>query len=81
MFDAAAGRCKPNRQLDGLVRNGARKDRRTAEMDAETLQAACQAVAGALSRVVAIAGGWLGARTVDRLYAVEMSRRTTVGRG
>lgn len=38
-------------------------------------------VAGALSLIVAIAGGWLGARTVHRLYAVDVSRRTTVERG
>ncbi|HEX7076072.1 MAG TPA: hypothetical protein VF226_18695 [Hyphomicrobiaceae bacterium] len=38
-------------------------------------------IAGALSLIVAIAGGWLGARTVHRLYAVDVSRRTTAGRG
>lgn len=37
-------------------------------------------IAGALSLIVAIAGGWLGAGTVHRLYAVDVSRRTTTGR-
>ena len=37
-------------------------------------------VAGALSLIIAIAGGWLGARTVHRLYAVDVSRRTTTSR-
>ena len=57
------------------------------EQTVETASTYAQAVtwaafiAGALSLIVAIAGGWLGARTVHRLYAVDVSRRTTVGRG
>lgn len=35
-------------------------------------------VASALALVVAIAGGWVGAGTVRRLYAIDVSRRTTV---
>lgn len=37
-------------------------------------------VAGALGLVVAIAGGWLGAGTVHRLYAVDVSRSTQTRR-
>ncbi|HUF80140.1 MAG TPA: hypothetical protein VMN03_03320 [Burkholderiales bacterium] len=35
-------------------------------------------VASALALVVAIAGGWVGAGTVRRLYAIDVSRKTTV---
>jgi hypothetical protein len=37
-------------------------------------------VAGALGLIVAIAGGWLGAGTVHRLYAMDVSSHTTVRR-
>lgn len=35
-------------------------------------------IAGALGLIVAIAGGWVGARTVRRLYAMDVSRETAV---
>lgn len=50
---------------------------------AETVSSYAQAVswitfvAGALSLIVAIAGGWLGAGTVRRLYALDVSRQRT----
>lgn len=58
--------------------------RQQVEATVETVSTYTQAVmwivfvAGALALVVAIAGGWVGAGTVRRHYAIDVPRKTTV---
>lgn len=77
-------------EIDAIVRNVSQEmnqqigdARQQLEQTAEAVSSYAQAVAwiafvaGALGLIVAIGGGWLGAGTVRRLYAIDVSRTTS----